>query len=234
MPHAEPPQLGFVVIERVRHCEPPTHDCEHAPQNDHGDITQSVSGAPHGWLSLLAPHGVPAPHELVVIERVRDCVDGEQPPEHAPQADHGVCTQFVSQHCGLQPSFSDSGGQAAPPHIWVSVIGRVREREPPLQGAEQAPHGFHGPTSQLVAAEPQPCDSLSGPHGAPPPHSGVCVERVRVCVPEQADEHEPHADHGVCTQLVGQQPLLHPALSLSVGQPEPPHAAFCVTGRVRV
>ena len=35
-------------------------------------------------------------------------------------------------------------------------------------------------------------------------------------------------------QFVGQQPSLHPALSLSDGQPEPPHSAFCVTGRVRV
>jgi hypothetical protein len=150
--HVPPHDSG--VIERVRDCEPPPHDTEHAPQFDHKPIWQLT-----GQQTLLQPcesttadsAHVP-PHDAGVIVRLRVCV----PPvphdaEQADQPDHGKMTQFCGQQPGEQARDSVkllASGHGPP---LVAGVTMVRERvSVPVPHETEQVQGDHDDATQAV------------------------------------------------------------------------------------
>jgi hypothetical protein len=98
------------------------------------------------------------------------------------------------------------------------VIERVRDCEPPPQGAEHVSKADQEPITQFCGQQPvlQGCDCEVSDSLHEPPHCAGEIVRERDWEPPpHGAEQVPQPDHAPTPQLTGQQPASHARDSLS-------------------
>jgi hypothetical protein len=150
--HALPPALGSVT-ERLRDCEPLSHDfvqVDHALQLPFK--TQSAGHAAELQLraSFSCGHASP-PFAGAVLSRLRDC---EPVPHDLVQTDQALkmpTTQLTGHACVLQSRLSREVGQALPPRVG-SVCSLLRDCEPMPHDFVQVDHALQLPSTTQSTA----------------------------------------------------------------------------------
>ena len=199
---------------RVRSCEPPPHDREHADQAPNAERTQSTGHASvlHACVALSGGHAMPPCAAAVDTERVCVCEPPPHDTEHVDHAENAVTTQCTGHVTTLQARVSLRAPHATPPYAIARFTARERDWVPAAHVVEHAPQSDQADSMQSIGQDHtlQGCVSARDGHATPPLLTSVTTVRARLCEPlPQLWEHVDHRSHAETTQSTGHMSVLH-------------------------